>query len=327
MSMSIKIQTRVCLAFVCLKLFASSQDVFCEMTASVHRSEAEQEEHIQSSSSRGFLAGILDNLLNFPDRPNSDGIGTPNCFTCNALGDSRDFNAPLYDHCDVVLLNTLFDENFTFDIYGQSSILVSDDETDTDDSSASQSSSASTTIGPERGTISLHFEPTPGITLPSISTSTHDSAPSFRAIFTGINNGTEYVNALSCVLLPSQEPSSAQASCNGYLTSLVDAGIVPDFTQFQSGLATLQVYTLTFKRNTYCVSDFLSLVGSGVRPGVLAPGFGFPSGQFSVNQQTLVTGIRVFRKFFPPPPPSPPTPPPNAPPTPPTSMSTSALEP
>ena len=122
-----KTRTCWCLALVCLHCFASSRYVFCEMTASVHRNEASKEEEEQQiSQNRGFLSNLLDALFARPIDSPLHLVGEPDCFTCAALGQDSEFNAPLYDHCDVVLLNSLFDENFAYGINGQTSILVSE---------------------------------------------------------------------------------------------------------------------------------------------------------------------------------------------------------
>ena len=319
MSTPIIARTRLCLALVCLqRFFTSSHYVFCDMTASVHRSEAieEEEQEQEQSKSRGFLSNLLDEIFARPINSPLDVIGEPDCFTCAALGQDSDFNAPLYDHCDVVLLNSIFDENFAYSINGQTSILVS--ELDFMDDPSNVMTQAATEIDTQGGIFSLHFEPIPRTTLPNVmvSSTTSFSAPSFRAIFSGLSsNGTQFFNALSCTLLPSSRIEFAQASCNGSLTSLVNANIIPALTQAQSeDHVALQVFTLTFKRNRYCTSDFLSLVSSNAIPSVSAPGFGLPTGQ-PINQQTTLTATRVFKKQFPPPPPNPPPnpPPPNVP--------------
>ena len=59
----------------------------------------------------GYFSNFFNGLLS---RPENGAIHDMNCFTCGTLGHRDEFDSPLYNDCDVVLLESLFDEDFKY---------------------------------------------------------------------------------------------------------------------------------------------------------------------------------------------------------------------
>ena len=96
-----------CVLFAILNVFSINFIVIAE-TINSHRSEHSVG---NAQNERGYFSNFFNWLLS---RPDNDIIHNGNCLTCGSLGHREAFNSPLYDECDVVLLESLFDENFKY---------------------------------------------------------------------------------------------------------------------------------------------------------------------------------------------------------------------
>ena len=63
------------------------------------------------NATSGYFSNFINGLLS---RPDNNSIQDRNCFRCGILGHRESFDSPLYNDCDVVLLEGLFDEDFKY---------------------------------------------------------------------------------------------------------------------------------------------------------------------------------------------------------------------
>ena len=241
------------------------------------------------------------------------------CFRCSTLGDRRFFSAPLYDDCDVKLLNSLFDEDFAYDIEAQAAFLQSNlDE-------------------PGQGLMAAALEITavpffakfyPVVTDNEDGIDTRaSSAPQFAAKFFGnsgsspsVDFGIVFEQSFLCTLKPSPERSHAAADCTADLTPLYLQGVLGNFTYGVEDVATgdvteeaiqppLSNFELVFKRDFFCRANDLIFIGTNVETGralatpnvteiVSAPSDASPlmmiDGPFTLAQATTLKGTRAF---------------------------------
>ena len=231
-------------------------------------------------------------------------VNGDDCISCSKLGHLDVFDVPLYNDCDVVLLESLFDPDFEFEVNGQASVLLTDPNPTAPDNPLAFAFEVGTS------NFTLRFEEISKFILPNTEASIGHAAPNFLAIFTGSgepviptgNMMEDFLQPFLCTLLPTGEHAKfARADCVASLDPLTDQGFVPIITA--DGEAPLQIFTLSLNLNSLCQAEDLNFVGSDVVPGVLADGaamgLGYAVVPFvgdPVNQQALFTATRVFTK-------------------------------
>ena len=65
---------------------------------------------------RDIVEDVVDDVRDIVDDVRAS---TEECFACSALGHLDNFNYPLYNDCDVIFLESLFDPDFEFGMFAR----------------------------------------------------------------------------------------------------------------------------------------------------------------------------------------------------------------
>ena len=234
---------------VALALCAASGRVSAQTTAAVSRTEATARAAESSATSR-FFGGDDDTeaetstinrnrnnyFSNYFNRGDNFQQESGRCSECFLFGAADIFAAPLYDNCDVFLLESLFDRAFNFEVAGQATILNQTVRINNNGNAVVPVPITTTSLELSNQAFNLVFE----------QVNRNDfrgspAAPAFLARFSGISsppntppfNGfgaTGFEVTFLCSLNPSIQKNFADANCVGDLSILQALGVIPELT-------------------------------------------------------------------------------------------------